>query len=543
MGKNKYILLSCLLVSNFLYAQENLEKYIIYFKDKAVYKNVASMFSSKALEKRKKFNIQFDTRDYPVNEDYIEQLKEEQVIVLNTSNWLNAVLVKADENNINELKQLPFVSSVVEVKQTNTIGIASVQESNECLETNGTQTFEDNYTSSFAQFHLLNGEYLHEQGFSGTNMTIAICDAGFKNANTNPAFAPIFSENRVLGYYDYVHNDSTLFTSGDADHGANCFSIIAGIKNNQYIGASSKSNFYLFQTENVDGNSERLQEEFNLATALERCDQLGVDVVSISLGYTTFDVASENHDTSDMMKNNTPAAKAVNIASTKGILVVVAAGNEGAGAWHYISTPADADSALAIAATDINGNVAAFSGYGLATDPRVKPNVAAVGSPTAFISTANQVASGPGTSYACPTIAGFATCLWQAYPTKTNWQIKTAIEQSANRYLTPNKHIGYGIPDFQKAYQLLATSTFVSEKSIENELEIYPNPFQSSVNVVLKGNIRIESIEVLTNIGQVIYSENAPLRNTFSFNDLPKGMYLLQIATNKGTLIKKLIKD
>ncbi len=541
MAKNKYTLLFFLLVPVFIFAQTNPGKYIIYFKDKPADKNVSTLFSDKALERRMKFNITFDERDYRVNADYVEQIKN-KAVVLNTSNWLNAVLVNT-EINIKEIEQLPFVSSVVKVEKTCKSGIASVELENECTTTNTTETFEDNYSSSFSQFHLLNGEYLHEQGLNGENMTIAICDAGFKLANTNAAFSQVFSENRLLGHYDYVHNDSTVFTSFDADHGAFCFSIIAALKNNQYIGASSKSKFYLFQTENVDGNSERLQEEFNLATALQRCDQLGVDVVSISLGYTTFDVASENHDTSDMKKNNTPAAKAVNMASSKGMLVVVAAGNEGAKAWHYISTPADADSAFAIAAVDINGNAASFSGYGLATDTRVKPNVAAVGSPTVYVNTLNQIASGNGTSFACPTIAGFSACLWQAFPSKTNWEIKTAIEQSASQYLTPDKHVGYGIPDFSKAYQILVSATFVSNKSLENDLSVYPNPFQSTVIIEHHGNTTIQSVNVLNNVGQTIYSVNAPSENTFALNDLPKGMYLLQIVTNNGMFIKKLIKD
>lgn len=543
MEKNNYILLILLFASDFIFAQSNMQKYIVYFKDKPAVENVTSLFSEKALAKRQKFNIAFDEKDFPVNTNYTEQLKNESAIILNTSNWLNASLISVDENKISRLRELAFVASIVKVEKTNTTGIASIETENECTEVNDIQTFEDNYGSSFPQFHLLKGEYLHEQGFNGENMTIAICDAGFKNANTNQAFASIFSENRMLGYYDYVHNDSTIFATNDAEHGSNCFSIIAGIKDNQYIGASSKSRFYLFQTENVDNNSERLQEEFNLATALERCSQLGVDVVSISLGYTTFDVSSENHDTSDMKKNITPAAIAVNMASSKGILVCVAAGNEGNKPWHYISTPSDADSALAIAATDINGNVAAFSGYGLATDTRVKPNVAAVGNFTSYINASNQIGAGPGTSYACPTIAGFATCLWQAFPAKTNWEIKTAIEQSASQYLTPDKRIGYGIPDFQKAYQLLADPTYVSNKSLENELLIYPNPFQNTVTFSNLNNLRIENINVLNNVGQLIYTINAPTENTIALNDLAKGMYLLQVATNHGMLIKKLIKE
>lgn len=71
----------------------------------------------------------------------------------------------------------------------------------------------------------------------------------------------------------------------------------------------------------------------------------------------------------------------------------MAAGNEGTSAWHYITTPADADSAFAIAAVDKNGNVAPFSSYGLATDTRVKPNVAAVGAAN-FVNTNGTVSSG-----------------------------------------------------------------------------------------------------------------------------------------------------
>ena len=547
MGKNNYILLLLLLlflcISTMLFAKQNPEKYIVYFKDKPTNVDVTKLFNEKALQNRKKYNIPFDERDFSVDSNYIVQLKNINATILNTSNWLNASLISIDENDISNLENLPFVTSIIKVEKT-TIGgsgIASVKDINECEATNDIQDFENNYSSSFPQVNLLKGEYLHEQGFNGENMTIAVCDDGFSNANNNPGYSHIFNTNRILGTYDYVRSDSMVYNVGG--HGSNCLSFIGGLISDKYIGTATKSKFYLFRTENSAADYESLQEEFNLAAALERCSQVGVDVVSISLGYLKFNRDTfPDHDTSDLRKNITPAAVAVNLASSRGILVCVAAGNKDF--TQYINTPADADSAFAIASVNINGVPAGSSSEGLPNDPRVKPNVAAVGANSTYISTTGVIIpSGQGTSYATPQIAGLAACLWQAFPTKTNWEIKTAIEQSASQYLTPDKKIGYGIPDFKKAYQLLSSTTYVSNKELENEFSVFPNPFLSTVNIISKGNTNIERINVINNIGQIIYTINAPTENTLALNDLPDGMYVLQIETDKGLLIKKLIKE
>ena len=87
-------------VSNCLFAQVNIGKYIVYFKDKSHTQDIMQQFSEKALAKRQKFNIQFDERDYPVNNLYTDQLKNEQITILNTSSWLNAVMVLADEKKM-----------------------------------------------------------------------------------------------------------------------------------------------------------------------------------------------------------------------------------------------------------------------------------------------------------------------------------------------------------------------------------------------------------------------------------------------------------
>lgn len=537
MEKNKILLLFFLLNYLCLTAVAETTKYIIYFKDKPYDNNVASYFTKEAVAKRKQHNISFDERDFAINENYIQQLKNKNIEILNSSKWLNAVLIKDISNSIEAIQLLPFVTKIEIVKKTNTGGIAAIDN---CEETTEILDFEDNYVSSFPQVNLLKGEYLHEQGFSGENMTIAVCDNGFYNVNNNPGFSHIFNENRLLGTYSYVNNDSAVYTDSNGKHGSNCFSFIGGLVDNQYIGTATKANFYLFHTEN--NTAERLQEEFNLATALERCSEIGVDVVSISLGYLKFDSVSENHDTSDLRKNNTPAAMAVNLASSRGIIVCTAAGNKDFG--NYINTPADADSAFVVASVNISGIPASNSSEGLPGDPRIKPNVAAVGVVPYLISTAGTVGQfGSGTSYATPQIAGLSACLWQAFPNKTNWEIKTAIEQSASQYLTPDKKIGYGIPNFQTAYNILLNPTFVSNKNLEKEFTIFPNPFQNVLAINNTGNTHIETINITNSIGQTVYYLNNPTQNTVDVSALHTGMYLIQIVTDKGTLTKKLIKE
>lgn len=535
MGKNKVILI--VLLFTVLPIFSNTGKYIVYFKDKPVENNIQQRFTPKAIENRLKYKIPFDERDYAINKNYLQQLYELGAEIKNKSNWLNAVVIQVDKKTLHKIYQLPEVQQIITIEKTKKKGIASDENINECSASTAIQTFEDTYISSFPQFNLLHGEYLHEKGYHGENMIVAICDNGFYNANTNPAFSNLFSDKRILGTYDYVSGDSLVFEDATGAHGAFCFSFMAAEKPNQYMGTATKAAYYLFQTEN--NSSERLQEEFNLATALERCSQLGVSVVSISLGYTTFDVPTENHDTADMKKNDTPAAKAVNIAASKGLLVCVAAGNEGTSPWHYISSPANADSAFTIASVDVNGNPAASSGWGLATDTRVKPNVAAVGQGAKFINTGGVLSSGNGTSFATPSLAGMATCLWQAFPNKTNWEIKTAIEKSASQYLTPDKKIGYGIPNFEHAFQILNTPINI----LENIISIYPNPFHNVINIEQNSNTIIKNITVSNTLGVIVAAINNPIGNQFPLADFENGMYFLRINTNNGLFIKKIIKE
>ena len=531
MGKNNYILFVLLVVSDCLFAQKTTNFVLIEFKDKS-----SGLCNSHEI-------------DLPVSETYIKRVENLGFTFKSASTWLNTgVFTYNDADILVGLSALSFIEKVTfdcvsESKHQNILSENETMSEQRKTKKNDGNSVTDNNSFYLSQIQQINGNYLQDLGFKGNGIKIAVIDAGFPNANNLGALQHIYESNRLLGRYDFYQNDSNVYTN--STHGTSTFSIIGGLKSD-FSGAAPEASFYLFRTEVTDFEGQT--EEVFLAQALERCAQLGVNVASISLGYENnggngFNDGTQSHTWADMNGHTTIAAKAVNIAASKGILVCVSAGNEGSSPWKYIVTPADADSAFTIGGVDLSGNIYPATGYNFDTSFRVKPNVSACGLGTSFINQSNNVQTGSGTSFACPIIAGMSACLWQAFPSKTNWEIKTAIEQSASLYLSPSKRLGYGIPDFQKAYNLLATPTLVTNKSLENEFSVFPNPFLSTVNIISKGNTNIERINVINNIGQIIYTINAPTENTLALNDLPDGMYVLQIETDKGLLIKKLIKE
>jgi serine protease AprX len=249
-------------------------------------------------------------------------------------------------------------------------------------------------------------------------------------------------------------------------------SIIAANIPGQFIGKAPKANFILYRTE--DTNSEYPIEEFNMVCGMERADSAGADIISASLGYSDFDDASFDHTYSQLNGNTTIAAIGADLAAKKGILFVAAAGNEGGGAWHYIVTPADGDSVLTIGAVNTSGAVGAFSSYGPSSDGQIKPDVASIGVNAMVQSTSNTIATGSGTSFACPNMAGLSSILWQAFPEVNNMRIVRALREAGSISSTPDNRIGYGIPDLKAAFGKLLTE-FATSTSTNNECRISVN--------------------------------------------------------------------
>jgi len=469
---------SCLF---FVEARAQFTRYVIKLKNKGgstfSISNPTAYLSQRAIDRRTRYGIAIDSTDMPVTPSYITQIRDVPfVTVLNISKWQNSVSIQtSDPNAITTINGLSFVQSVAPIAartQNNTTEKLTIgdQPYISSQRNTGITDFFNYGAGSLAEINLHKGQFLHNIGLRGQGMVIAILDGGFFNYNTLDAMDSIILNNQVLDTWDFYSNNTTV--SDDHPHGMQCLSTIAANIPGQFIGKAPKANFLLYRTEDV--NSEYPIEEFNMVCGMERADSAGADVISTSLGYSEFDDASFNHTYAEMNGNTTIAAIGADLAAKKGILFVAAAGNEGGNAWHYIMTPADGDSVLAIGAVNTSGAVGSFSSYGPSSDGQVKPDVASVGVNAMVQSPGNTVTTGSGTSFACPNMAGLSTILWQAFPEVNNMRIGRALREAGSIAATPNDRIGYGIPDLKAAFGKLLTE-FATSTSTINGCRIFVN--------------------------------------------------------------------
>jgi serine protease AprX len=428
--------------------------------------------SQRAIDRRLRYSIPIDSADLPVTPAYIQQIDNvPNVTILNSSKWLNSVtIMTADPASLTTIGNFPFVQSVTPIAARNAgrgqgrdknAPILEPHEGSQRTERTAANYF--NYgTQSFNEIHLHNGEFLHNIGLRGQGMQIGMLDNGYFNYPNLKAFDSARLQGQILGTWDFVARESNV--ANDGAHGMMCLSTIAANIPGQFIGKAPKASFWLYRTE--DDASEYPIEEHNWVCGAERADSSGSDVISSSLGYFDFDDPSFDYTYADMNGNVTISARGADVAAKKGLLVFNAAGNEGNSAWHFIITPADADSIVAVGAVSAAGTVGSFSSYGPSSDGQIKPDVASVGVSALVQTTANTVGTNNGTSFACPNMAGLGTCLWQGFPEYNNMKIIQTLHRASHKFTTPDNRVGYGIPNMKTAVSLLleeyATSTLTA---------------------------------------------------------------------------------
>ena len=397
-----------------------------------------------AREMREKRGIAIDSLDYAVSPQYLDSISHLGAEVLHTSRWFNGATVEANEQTIQSIKQCTFVDTIYLTRtdqDPSVIPSLSLRKREVII--GERQEAKGEGLKQLAQLSLLP---LHKAGYKGQGIRVGIADGGFYNADTLDS---IPRGKQWLGYADLTDSQHDFF-GPEGNHGTLCLSAIMGQQEN-YQGAATEAEYFLFRTE--EHSTESPKEIDNWIAAIEMADSLGLHIVSTSLGYTTFDNQEMNFTYADMDGKTSRGAQAAIIAARKGMLLVVAMGNDGDKAWHYLSTPADADSILSVGAVNKDGAIARFSSYGPSADGRVKPEVCAMGEGTSLISPANNtVITSNGTSFACPLIAGMAASLWSALPQATNMEIREMIIRSCDKYSQPHEQYGYGIPNAWEAY-------------------------------------------------------------------------------------------
>lgn len=450
----------------------------------------------KKLMKNKKSVATF--YDIPVKPSYVNEILKNITKLRYKSNWLNAVSAEATDYQINEIANFPFVKKIDMVRKgkvnrkSNNFDFANSY--NEFAFPNSSN-YILNYGSSLNQNEQINVPAAHDLGYNGNGIIICMMDAGFNNLE-HQVFSDMISENRILGTWDFVNNDTIVDDEADmgtGNHGTETLSTIGGFYEGQLIGPAYGAKFILTKTENTD--SETTVEEDNWVAAMEWAENnFGPDITSTSLGYIDFDDGS-GYSASELDGNTATITVGADIAASLGILVVNSAGNEGSGTTT-IGAPADGDSVLAVGAVYADGTRTYFSSVGPTGDGRIKPEVMAQGSGVSVASpySSDGYTSADGTSFSCPLTAGAAAVLMQMVPSASNMDIFEALKMTANNHENPNNEYGWGIIDIMAAYLYFAPEIIHTPLF---DTEDYNGPYTV--------NVQINSRTELTTGAQKLY--------------------------------------
>ena len=492
-----------------------------------------------------------DVYDLPVEKAYIKQISTLVKRIRHKSRWLNAVSVEVSKEEIESIARLPFVKKIDLVFQKDEPIKDTVE--NSLVKIQQPAAVDSlNYGPSFDQCNQINVVALHNLGYDGSGVVVAMLDAGFNNLD-HQALRHL----NILHTWDFVNGDSIVEDEpgqmGTGNHGTYTLSALAGFKEDQLIGPAYGASFLLAKTENTD--YERHIEEDNWVAGAEWADSLGADIISSSLGYRDgFTLPDTNYTWEDMDGNTTIVTIAADIAASRGILVVNSAGNEGSAAddINTLVAPADGDSVLAVGAVYSSGALVSFSSMGPTADGRIKPDVVARGVGTYCASSSDTSGYLPvsGTSLSCPLVAGASALILQANPTFSNMDIINALKNTASQAQTPNNEYGWGIINAYQAAFYLTSIANRAEPFVRGYqlLANYPNPFNSQtiIGFFLPSAQRVTLCvyNVLGKEVKTILDDKLPEGHHtvhFDAGSLPSGIYYYRIIAGAYSATQKMI--
>lgn len=553
MKKTLLLTVFSLLVIQTAVLAQSYPRYLVLFKEKSegTYSldRPTEFLSPRAVDRRKKQNIPVTENDLPVAGIYLSLIRQTGAKVIYPTRWFNGALVEASDAQLAQIKAMPFYKGIelnlpVANITSKSPGIARTSATHQKLGT----TADIDYGQMKAQLALMEVADMHQKGFQGENMLIAILDNGFAKGDEVPYFKQLRDEKRIIDTHDFVARDGNIYNDGS--HGLNVMSTIAAYLPGTLVGTAFKASFALYITENNLGESP--YEEITWLMAAERADSLGADVINSSLGYTTFDDEFDspayNHTYKDMDGKTTIVSRAARYATRKGILVVNSAGNDGSNSWHYVGAPADVDSVLTVGATNYDRSYASLSSVGPNSAGIRKPDVAAVGAGTIIGDLGGGASSGYGTSFSAPQIAGVAAILWQAFPNLTAQQVIYVLKKSGHLAATPDNMLGYGVPNLIKA-QEIAQNEFAplgTEGELLSSVILSPNPAQDVVTLTIPQTLigKMANVSMFAASGATMHSAATRLtgKHTIATGQLASGLYLVRLKVDNQERTLKFIK-
>ncbi len=483
--------------------------------------------------------------DRNVSPTYIRALEELGVRIRVESRWLNAVSAALPEEMLARVREMEFVREVRPLaRHTNTLpepvpGAAPLA-----------KTADDHYGPSQAQLALMNAIAPLERGVNGKGVRIGFLDTPFSEFN-HPAFDSLKSDGRLIEIRNFTGR-----TDDGNTHGMNVASTAVGYQEGELIGPAHGAEVLAGVTEYAP--SETNQEEDNLVAGLEWLESEGADVVNISLGYTSFDTGQNSYTTSDLDGDTGITTIAVDRAAALGVVVVTSAGNSGCSSpalcWYYISTPADADSAITVGAVRPDSSRAAFSSRGPTADDRIKPDVSAMGVSVYIARTFGRFGYSNGTSFSSPLTAAVVAQILQVNPDLAPMDVLDILRMTAHQSAAPDNSLGWGIINADEAVKMaesLAGPLSSSTTELPTETALlgnYPNPFnpETTIRYTLPqtGKVHLAVYNLLGHEVAVLVDESKPAGHhatRFDAGNLPSGAYLYRLQTQDRIVAKTMI--
>ena len=544
----KFIYLLSLLLIDFYPISAQVNRYIVFLTDKnnSAYSldKAEAFLSTRSLARKKRHDIEIDLLDLPVSDAYLQDLSSLNLDIFFTSKWMNALLIQSDSSTSQEVALKSYVDSVVFVAP----GAKLTSEYGNYELPNDFEEPKNHLESSNLQLAMMNVHQMHADGYRGEGMLIAVLDAGFLGANLFKPLESVFRENRLIAAKDFVTNGGNPFLY--SGHGTGAWSAIASDYNN-FVGTAPKAEFILCVTEDV--SSEYRIEEYNWLIAAEYADSLGADIITSSLGYSSFTDSSMDYVYNDMDGQTALITRASNLAIKKGLLVITSAGNEGNDDWKYITAPADGIGNIAVGSVKSDYNISPFSSQGPTADNRIKPDLVALGQGTILLTSNGDISQANGTSFSAPLIAGFSAGIWQSHPEFTNLEVVDYLHNLGTRFDEPDNYFGYGVPIYlteEDSLTEIDTTILSLSEFTTKHITVYPNPIYGNV-VSLRIDSKIDiyplKIKLLDLEGNIVSVHDvlkAPSQGLISMNisKTRSGIYILILSSRSISRKIKLIK-
>ncbi len=189
-----------------------------------------AFLSQRAIERRIRQHLQLDSTDLPLSKLYLDKIAARGVRIVSQSKWNNSVLVFGDSLALlKSLGDLSFVRNIELVY----IEPDSLKEFECPRRTVAFPELDGTDDATALQLHQIHLDQLHQAGFRGKGMMVAVLDGGFQYADHIPALKRI----NKIGERDFVFPPSHNIYR-EHSHGMKVLSVMAVNEKNLFEGSA-----------------------------------------------------------------------------------------------------------------------------------------------------------------------------------------------------------------------------------------------------------------------------------------------------------------